>query len=412
MKKKFVFILSMMICLSSVTAYGTSIVSWYEGSSDIEEDVPADAPVEENAEYDFHLKEEKIKSPGFNGAVVGKTVIPEGWSIEVIDLSINSESITCPNAIWMTASSPDGKCKLSYISRREFKQEYTNAMGMEISSEDDKYSVSDMMHTLNYREAPEVCDLMASIIYECSPILEYQWTLSKEDKASIEEAKQNYNTSVIKDINNANQMYGMNLQLQGTDFTIATRTYSAGNKKITLRGFSSGFELFSDFSSYGYESYTDTIYWSMPAIYGLWTDEDVHESYQRIFDAFAAGTTISQEYEQMRNLNSQELQLAMLEAKNQAQQGSYSSSYGTESRYEDIEDTTIGSGDTYSAFDAWDDYIRGEEDYTTSDGTHIKLPSDYDHVYEGDNGIIYAGNSSDGPAGSTELNPTQIGDGY
>ena len=36
----------------------------------------------------------------------------------------------------------------------------------------------------------------------------------------------------------------------------------------------------------------------------------------------------------------------------------------------------------------------------------------YDHVYEGDNGIIYAGNSSDGPAGSTELNPTQIGDGY
>lgn len=60
-EEKFVFILSMMICLSSVTAYGTSIVSWYEGSSDIEEDVPADAPVEENAEYDFHLKEEKIK---------------------------------------------------------------------------------------------------------------------------------------------------------------------------------------------------------------------------------------------------------------------------------------------------------------------------------------------------------------
>ena len=108
----------------------------------------------------------------------------------------------------------------------------------------------------------------------------------------------------------------------------------------------------------------------------------------------------------MRQNHSQKLVNAILSARNAGYDYSYNSS---DSDYDELGSSTVDSGDSYSAFDAWDDYIRGETDYTTGDGTHVKLPNSYDHVFEGTDGTIYAGSSPDGPAGSTELNPTQIG---
>ena len=76
-----------------------------------------------------------------------------------------------------------------------------------------------------------------------------------------------------------------------------------------------------------------------------------------------------------------------------------------------IESSTIGSGDTYSAIDGWDDVIKDQNDYTTGSGEHIKVPTYFDHVAEDDSGNIYVGNSWDDiPSGTTDLSPTQIGD--
>ena len=125
---------------------------------------------------------------------------------------------------------------------------------------------------------------------------------------------------------------------------------------------------------------------------------------KEVFDAFCLSTSVSAEFEELRNLNSQRLMAEWLKARNSG--GTYTPSTGS---WDDNESSTVDSGDTYSAFDAWDDYIKDETDYTTGDGSHVKVPSYYDHVFEGEDGTIYAGNSVDGPAGSTELDPTDIG---
>ena len=38
----------------------------------------------------FSLSERKITSPGYNNAVVGKTVLPEGWTVQVTEIEFKN----------------------------------------------------------------------------------------------------------------------------------------------------------------------------------------------------------------------------------------------------------------------------------------------------------------------------------
>ena len=65
----------------------------------------------------------------------------------------------------------------------------------------------------------------------------------------------------------------------------------------------------------------------------------------------------------------------------------------------------MGADSSYMA-DQVSDYILGQNDYTLSNGDHVKVPTSYDYVYEGDDGNVYVSESSfDQPAGSTQLYP-------
>ena len=348
------------------------------------------------------MHEQKICSPLLSGAAVGRTTVPDGWTIQVTDLSIGTESVTCPDAILMTVSSPDGACEMTFISRREFEQSYTNMYGFEAYSSDDQYEWTELMHYLNYREAGEVCDLMTGVLYGADQSLVREIPLTEDEMNSLETIKNSYQAEVqqvVASYANAGVYVG---ELRGVDVTGGGRVYSDGTKTTTTRALSMGYEFYQE--GYGFNS--DIIFWAIPEIFILRTNQDIHNSYQEVFDVFCASTCVSQEYEQMREQHGQKLVNAMLAARNSGYDYSYSSS---DSDYGELGSSTVDSGDTYSAFDAWDDYIRDETDYTTGDGTHVKLPNSYDHVFEGDDGTIYAGSSADGPAGSTELNPTQIG---
>ena len=64
------------------------------------------------------------------------------------------------------------------------------------------------------------------------------------------------------------------------------------------------------------------------------------------------------------------------------------------------------SGDDYND-ERFTEYLFDQDDYTLSDGTHVKVPTSCPYVYEGDNGNVYASRSAlDQPGGSTQLYPT------
>lgn len=413
-KKILMCLLLPVFLLGAGVQASASPLSWYQsqtegpggqetyGQSGSTGMVYGDAEDYGEAQVSLTLHEQKICSNLLNGAAVGRTTIPDGWMMQVSDLSIGTESVTCPDAIVLTVTSPDGACEMTFISRREFEQSYTNTLGVESCSADDQYNWTDLTHYLNYREADAVCDLMTGVLYGSNQSLAREIPLTAEETGSIQEFLNTYQTELqqaIAEYTNAGFFVG---ELVGADVTGAGRVYSDGKKLTTTRAMSMGYELYLQGSGYS----SDIILWAIPQVYMLRTDAGVHDAYQEIFDVFCASTCVSREYEQMRQLHSQQLTNAMLSAKNSGYEYSYSSS---DSDYGELGSTTVDSGDTYSAFEAWDDYIRDETDYTTGDGTHVKIPSSYDHVFEGDDGTIYAGSSLDGPYGSTELSPTEIG---
>ena len=350
----------------------------------------------------LRMVEQKITSPLFGGAAVGRTMIPEGWTLSVTDLSIGTESVTCPDAVLVRAVSPDGSCELIFISKRSFKQEYMNMQGFEAASSDDQFDWSDLTHYLNYRDAGAVCDLMAGVIFGSGLTPTGEIPLTQEESETLANLRAAYDTEIknqVATLANSGLQIG---EVVSTDVTGAAKTYSDGADQITVRSASNGFELYAE----GYGFYTDTIWWDIPQVYMIRTPAADHDAYREVFDVFCAGTRVSQEYEQMREQHSQQLQNMIMQARNNGYQYSYSQS---DSDYDSLGDSTVDKGDTYSAFDAWDDVIRDQTDYTTGDGSHVKIPNSYDHVFEGDDGTIYAGNALDGPAGSTELSPTQVG---
>ena len=416
MKKSVIALAVSLILAASLNVQGAGLSSWFSdrtADNASQQTEPAEQTSGTSAaQMELPLADQAIVSLGFGGKTVGRTVIPQGWTLETVDLSVNPESMTCPNAVWVTATSPDGKAKLTYLSRREFSEAETYygegyGLGYSWHSEDDIFDFGELMHYLDYREAPQVCDLMVNILYSGNPVLVGETDITTGNEEVLSSLRKSYDRSVSALVNQTNQFYGDNIEVRWTDVTTGMRTYLDGDKKMTLFSLTEGFEAYKDIGIQGfYDGYQDTIFWCMDATFCLWTDADVHDSYMGIFDTFINCTSVSQEYEQMRHMNADELQQMKMRIKNNAQQ---ESEEAMRRRYQEIEDKTVGTGSTYSANDAWDDYIRGETDYTTVDGSHIKLSNSYDHVYEGDYGNIYAGSSADGPAGSTELSQPQIG---
>ena len=108
------------------------------------------------------------------------------------------------------------------------------------------------------------------------------------------------------------------------------------------------------------------------------------------FDLFMSNTRVSDEFVLATQKISLELQNAITS--------------GTSPSIDNDEISDIlGTGDgTYSS-EEFCDYLLSQNSYTTSDGKVVKVPNSYDYVYEGENGNIYASNSTDQPAGSTRL---------
>ena len=332
----------------------------------------------------YTLSERKITYPGYN-ANIGSTVLPDDWTMQVTHLIIGTESITCPNAVFLTATSPDGSAKMLFLSERQFVETYTSMMGFDAHSSDDVFDYSSMMHTLDYRDAAGCCDLMASTLFDGSPTFLKDLSLSAEDQAILADAKAQYDAAIQEDMVAGGELLGSNMQLTGSDFTYAARSYQIGAKKVSVQAYSSGFQLYSPLDTVGYynnypTSYSQSIYWRMPSVYALWTDADEHDEYMGAFQAFALGTNVSLEYEHFRNLNSERMGTALLEYKN-----------GRTDSFDELDKwekenaiMTIMTGETYGDLENW-------QNYTTTDGIHIKMPNAYSHVPRMDTGSAFSG---------------------
>ena len=109
------------------------------------------------------------------------------------------------------------------------------------------------------------------------------------------------------------------------------------------------------------------------------------------FEAFMENTTISDQFYRANQKLADELRNIVVQSR-----GGY---------IDTILKNYTSEDDTYDE-ERFTDYIFDQNDYTLSDGTHVKIPTSYDYVYEGDNNVVYFSDSAF-PEPGTQLSPNR-----
>ncbi len=351
------------------------------------------------ADGEIAFQEVKLISQLFNGAVVGKVVIPVGWNVVVKEYMLNDGmSITTPNVLCAYAYSPDGSVTMAFVSRMDYRQEYLYGMGVESQSKDSSFDQSTMMYMLNYRNASGACDYMLTQHYpETTHVVLSERTLSDSENQALYRFWQEYDSGIRKAYNSIQT----NAELKGTDATIAERTYQSGSNKTVVNAVVVANEILTPY----YQIYKDTINWSILCSYAMQAPEEIFDQCMDIFSIFTLNSTTTQEYVAMTNQHSRYLK----DYFDRLRAGLNPDPNELSTNLDKSVQENVGSGNTYSAMDGWTDVIRNENDYTLSNGSHVKVSTDFDHVYEDSDGNIYAGYGSFYPQGTTELFPTPVG---
>ena len=158
-------------------------------------------------------------------------------------------------------------------------------------------------------------------------------------------------------------------------------------------------EIDSAFMGNKVESYYRS--WGPKNIWVMICTRESFEENLEMFRNFEANTRVSDEF----GLWIESMGLELVRALQIIEEGGYvdlDEIYDRSSR-EHLTDSS------YSVPDAWSDYVYDQNDYITSNGDHVKMGTEYDHVYEDSNGNVFGTNSAEIPAGMRELTPTQIG---
>ena len=141
---------------------------------------------------------------------------------------------------------------------------------------------------------------------------------------------------------------------------------------------------------------TNTISWEVPFTYMLTCPSEHWEEGSAAFDQFVANTRTSDQFDAANRKLAVELWKVVEETR-----GLNSGAYYSERA---LREETQSGDDYYD--ERITDYIFDQNDYSLSDGSHVKVSAAYDYVYEGDNGNVYYSSSAFAqPGGSAQLYP-------
>ena len=331
------------------------------------------------------MRVSRLTDSGLN-MVVGRITAPDDWQVsEQVQWSSYGNY---PGMTQLSAVSPDGQRSFQLISTMSYYQTDSifNSLG-----ENETDPTTYRIHR-QYRTAEQFVEMMLSGI-GCTGA--QKLSSSSIDSQSLSALKSTaeqhaYQTgySLVQSLANL----GMSANLVGYESTVVDNRYAV----TTQSGQTEYIEVFTLVWAYqtswvvqNSSITVNEIYWCVPFTYIFTAEsEQALTSMQNEFLTFVSNSSISPEFyylvEQYRayieNLLAQQLTnqiQAATEIQSQLIDG-YSSSSDTNDRVTDM----------------WSDYIYDRADYTTSDGSTVKVPTYYDHVYETDSGDIYVTNDS------------------
>ena len=341
------------------------------------------------------MRVSRLTDSGLN-MVVGQMTAPDDWQVsEQVQWSSYGNY---PGMTQLSAVSPDGLRSFQLISTMSYFQ--TDSIFSSLG-ENETDPTTYRIHR-QYRTAEQFVELFISNLGCTSAQKLGSSSIDSQSLGALQSVAEQhaYQTgySLVQSLANL----GMSANLVGYESTVVDNRYAV----TTQSGQTEYIEVFTLVWAYqtswvvqNSSITVNEIYWCVPFMYiSTAESEQALASTQNEFLTFVSNSQISPEfYYLVRQYRSYiENQLAQ-QLTNQIQAATdiqsqlmdgYSSSSDTNDRVTDM----------------WSDYIYDRDDYTTSDGSTVKVPTYYDHVYETDSGDIYVTNDTlDVPSDWQEL---------
>ena len=331
------------------------------------------------------MRVSRLTDSGLN-MVVGQMTAPDDWQVsEQVQWSNYGNY---PGMTQLSAVSPDGLRSFQLISTMSYFQ--TDSIFSSLG-ENETDPTTYRIHR-QYRTAEQFVELFISNLGCTSARKLGSCSIDQQSLGALQSVAEQhaYQTgySLVQSLANL----GMSANLAGYESTVVDNRYAV----TTQSGQTEYIEVFTLVWAYqtswvvqNSSITVNEIYWCVPFMYiSTAESEQALASTQNEFLTFVSNSQISPEfYYLVRQYRSYiENQLAQ-QLTNQIQAA-------TEIQSQLMDGYSSSSDTNDRVTDMWSDYIYDRDDYTTSDGSTVKVPTYYDHVYETDSGDIYVTNDS------------------
>lgn len=331
------------------------------------------------------MRVSRLTDSGLN-MVVGRITAPDDWQVsEQVQWSSYGNY---PGMTQLSAVSPDGLRSFQLISTMSYFQ--TDSIFSSLG-ENETDPTTYRIHR-QYRTAEQFVELFISNLGCTSAQKLGSSSIDSQSLGALQSVAEQHagetGYSLVQSLANL----GMSANLVGYESTVVDNRYAV----TTQSGQTEYIEVFTLVWAYqtswvvqNSSITVNEIYWCVPFMYiSTAESEQALASTQNEFLTFVSNSQISPEfYYLVRQYRSYiENQLAQ-QLTNQIQAA-------TEIQSQLMNDYSSSSDTNDRVTDMWSDYIYDRDDYTTSDGSTVKVPTYYDHVYETDSGDIYVTNDS------------------
>ena len=329
-----------------------------------------------------------------SGVPVLDAVVPYGWSAWVeTDWQVYSTLNPCIAYVFF--QSPDGQATVMFQTAHNYLQMY-DTLGW--FPHTDYNDTETYISHLAYKDAGEVLDLYFNGLLGTGGTVTGEEEVPSQLLEALDQAAEQALANTVNGLNS----YGQNATALNYGGTAAIRRYrytdGNGQTAVAQAIASDLFIYYSVPTAYG-GSY-ECIEWEVPlTVVFSAPNQAVLDQYQAQFEMILENSSLRNEFNYLKqaygsyiqNLVMQSL-TSRIDAMTQAQAQSFLNSY----------DEGAYTSDDWA--NDWSDYIYDRNEYTTTDGSTIKVGTEYDTVYQ--NGSdFYFGSAGSAPFGWEQLTP-------
>ena len=368
-----------------------------ETSTDAPEQVKQDLSQLDTSDYDGSFGTYAVLTDPATGVPVMDAVLPYGWTAQVqCDWSFVSTTNPCIANVLFT--SPDNKAAVLIQTTHDYLQSHDTSG---LFPHRDYTDTSTYIVHLAYKNAGQVLDLYFNGILGTGGTVIKEDPVPDEVQSLLDQTAQTYLTTLVNGINQIGGGYGVTAQAAGYEGTASMRRYRyTGDDGQSYLADAMALCIAAEYVSPSYGTSFVHIQWAVPGVI-VYTapDEETLEKYRTQCEIIIQNSAIRNEFNHIKHAYGSYIRNMLMKqqansiaAMTEAQAQSYLSDY----------DSSAYTSDDWA--NDWSDFIYDRNEYTTTDGSTIKVGTEFDTVYQnGDE--LYFGSQGSAPFGWEQLTP-------